>query len=229
MPGVRTPIEDGSEQPTVRSESVTEASSQEDSPTAAAVPDKTKDSKDVEKGGRINEAGDRADVVSVMSTDPSHDDIEYRTMSWQKAACLLFGEYVALAILAFPSAFATLGMAGGILCTVIIGVVNLYTSLKLWEYCMRHPNLINIADIGRQLFGGSWIAYELTALALILNNTFLMGLHTLTGAEIINTLAAPGYLCTVAASIIIMVVSIIGTLPRKLEVVAKMGVVSASE
>lgn len=83
-------------------------------------------------------------------------------------------------------------MAGGILSTIILGSVNLYTSLLLHAYCLKYPQLVNIADIGRHLFGGHWIFYEITALVLVLNNTFLMGLHTLTGAEIINTLAAPG-------------------------------------
>lgn len=184
-----------------------------------------KDNGEVVKNGL-----DRTDVVSVRSgMDSNGGDIHYKTMSWQKASGLLFGEYVCLAILSFPYAFQTLGMAGGILATIILGLVNLYTSLTLHAYCMKHPSLVNIADIGRQLFGGHWVAYELTALALVLNNTFLMGLHTLTGAEIINTLAAPGYLCSVAASIIIMIVCILGTLPRKLEQVALMGIFSASE
>ncbi|CAO1618710.1 unnamed protein product [Parajaminaea phylloscopi] len=171
---------------------------------------------------------DRTDIVSVKSgMDSNAGEIHYRTMSWQKASGLLFGEYVCLAILSFPYAFQTLGMVGGILATLILGLVNLYASLNLHAYCLRYPELVNIADIGRHLLGGSKIAYEITALVLVLNNTFLMGLHTLTGAEIINTLAAPSSICSVAASIIIMVVCIIGTLPRKLEQVALMGIVSA--
>lgn len=56
-----------------------------------------------------------------------------------------------------------------------------------------------------------------------------MGLHTLTVSEVINTLALPNSFCTVAGSVIALVVCAIGTLPRKLEHVAIMGVVSASE
>lgn len=179
--------------------------------------------------GKDKAEKDRADVVSVKSVMASTGEINYKSMSWQKCAGLLFGEYVCLAILSFPYAYQTLGMAGGILTTLLLGIVNLYTSLKLHAYCLKYPHLINIADIGQHIFGNSKIAYELTALALILNNTFLMGLHTLTGAEIINTLAEPRYMCSVAASVVIMVVSIIGTLPRKLEQVALMGIVSASE
>lgn len=122
-----------------------------------------------EKADKEFGSGEKAEVRSVH-TEGSVDQQQYRTMSWQRTCFLLCAEYVCLAILAFPSAFAVLGMAGGILCTIGIGLMNLYTSLKLHAYCMKHPQLLHIADIGRQLFGGHWIAYELTALALVLNN-----------------------------------------------------------
>lgn len=53
-------------------------------------------------------------------------------------------------------------------------------------------------------------------------------LHTLTGAEILNTLSNHGT-CTVVFSIVIMIICFLGTLPRKLEHVAILGIVSASE
>lgn len=88
-------------------------------------------------------------------------------MSWKKASGLLFGEYVCLAILSFPGAFATLGMAGGMLTVLLLGLSTLYTSLTLHKYCLKYPHLLHIADIGKQIFGGSRIAYELTFLALV--------------------------------------------------------------
>lgn len=180
------------------------------------------------KDGKEYDGAEKTEVRSVK-TDGSIDQQEYRTMSWQRASGLLFGEYVCLAILSFPSVFSVLGMAGGILCVIGLGLITLYTSLKLHAYCMKHPNLLHIADIGRQLFGGHWIAYELTALALVLNNCFLMGLHTLTVSEVINVLALPGSFCTVGGAVIALVVCALGTLPRKLEQVALMGIISAGE
>ncbi|EST05001.2 Amino acid transporter, transmembrane [Kalmanozyma brasiliensis GHG001] len=182
----------------------------------------------------------RDDLVEVSSTADSDEvaaaarvkeaqeggTIKYRTLSWQKAAILLFTEYVCLAILAFPWAFSYLGMAGGLLATLGVGLAALYTSLILWRYCLKHPHILNICDIGYQIFGKSKIAYELTALALVLNNVFIMGLHTLTGSEILNTLSNHGT-CTVVFSIVIMLVSILLTLPRKLEQLTGLGIVSA--
>lgn len=153
--------------------------------------------------------------------------INYRTLSWQKTAVLLFTEYVCLAILSFPWAYSYLGMAGGLISTFGIGLAALYTSLILWRYCLRHPHLLNICDIGYQIFGKSKIAYELTAVALILNNVFIMGLHTLTGSEILNTLSDHGT-CTLVFSLVIMIASILLTLPRKLEQLTILGIISAA-
>lgn len=93
---------------------------------------------------------------------------------------------------------------------------------------MKHPHLLHIADIGYNIFGKHWIAYELTAIALILNNVFIQGLHTLTGAEILNVLSEHGT-CTVVFSVCVMLLCFLCTLPRKLEHVALMGIASASE
>jgi len=50
-------------------------------------------------------------------------------------------EYVVLAILAFPYSFSLLGMAGGVITTLIVAATTLYTSLILWKYCMVHPHI----------------------------------------------------------------------------------------
>ncbi|CAD6889866.1 unnamed protein product [Tilletia laevis] len=180
---------------------------------------------DPEKGARIK-------TVPAEGSIMESGEIVYRTMSWQKCCALLLCEYVCLAILAFPSAFATLGMAGGLLATFFFGLVTLYTSVTLWKYCLRHPDALHIADIGAHIFGRgnatrARIAYELTAAALCINNIMIMGLHTLTGSKIINTLAAHPT-CSVGLSIAVAGICIIMTLPRKLDHVAWMGVASAA-
>ena len=125
-------------------------------------------------------------------------------------------------------------MAGGILTVLIVGLVTLYTSLTLWKYCMKYPDQLNIAEIGGRIFsrkpgGFSRIAFEFTFAILLLNNVFLMGFHTLTGAKILNTLSTnPGNgWCSVGLSVLVMILSAICTLPRKMDQVAVMGIVSA--
>lgn len=54
----------------------------------------------------------------------------------------------------------------------------------LWQYTMRHPEVKDICDIAAKLFPGiPRIAYEATAIMLLLNNIFLIGFHVFTGAK----------------------------------------------
>jgi hypothetical protein len=49
---------------------------------------------------------------------------------------------------------------------------------------MRHPEVTDIADMARLLF--PWfptVAFELTAIMLLLNNVMLAGFHVFTGAK----------------------------------------------
>lgn len=43
-----------------------------------------------------------------------------------------------LAILAFPYSYAILGMAGGVLTTLLVGLMTLFTSHVLWR-CRASP------------------------------------------------------------------------------------------
>ncbi|EEB95615.1 hypothetical protein MPER_05382, partial [Moniliophthora perniciosa FA553] len=72
----------------------------------------------------------------------------------------------------------------------------LYTSLILWRYCLKHPDIRDVCDIGRKLFGGAEWAYNVTAVFFILNNTFIQALHVLVGARLFNMLSNSSQ-CTV--------------------------------
>ncbi|GAB5590318.1 hypothetical protein Unana1_05218 [Umbelopsis nana] len=165
---------------------------------------------------------------SILSTvsDESGRDIKLRTMSWKKTAAVLFGEYVCLAIMSFPSSFMALGYVGGIIATLGIGIVTLYTSLTLWKFQMKHPECRDICDIGYKLFGNSRIAYELTTFGLLANNLMILGLHTATGAKVFSTLTNSQY-CNIIWAVVTMVICIILSLPRTLTQVSFQSVVSA--
>lgn len=65
----------------------------------------------VEKKDRseIYSEDDASDPFLVLAQEEESHDIKYRTLSWQKAAVLLFGEYVCLAILALSWSWSVLG------------------------------------------------------------------------------------------------------------------------
>lgn len=58
--------------------------------------------------------------------------IQYRTCSWPKTAALLFSEYICLAIMSFPWSYSVLGLVPGLILTVVIAGLVLYTSLITW-------------------------------------------------------------------------------------------------
>lgn len=77
---------------------------------------------------------DSGSVVSVgkqMEMEASNA-IKYRTCSWPKTAALLFSEYICLAIMSFPYSYSILGLVPGLILTVVIAAVVLYTSLIVW-------------------------------------------------------------------------------------------------
>ncbi|KAI1854632.1 hypothetical protein JX265_007499 [Neoarthrinium moseri] len=157
--------------------------------------------------------------------------IQYRTCSWQKTAALLFSEYICLAIMSFPWSYSILGLVPGLILTAVQALLVLYTSLILWEFCLRHPEVRDVCDIGQMLFWGQKWAWYFTAVMFILNNTFIQGLHVLVGAKYINTMAGvdpSGVNCqTVSFGIIMAIISWVCSLPRTFDMLSKLGTASA--
>ncbi|KAI0847755.1 transmembrane amino acid transporter protein-domain-containing protein [Daldinia vernicosa] len=156
--------------------------------------------------------------------------IQYRTCSWQKMAALLFSEYICLAIMSFPWSYSVLGLVPGLILTVVQALLVLYTSIVLWEFCLRHPEVRDVCDIGQMLFWGQEWAWYFTAFMFILNNTFIQALHVLVGAKYLNTMVGPdaGISCqTVSFGAIVAVVCWLSSLPRTFNMLSKLGTASA--
>jgi len=90
-----------------------------------------------------------------------------------QTAALLFSEYICLAIMSFPYSYAILGLVPGLILTVVVAGIVLYTSLIVWEFCIRHPEVRDVCDIGQLLYWNSKIAWWFTAVMFVLNNTFI--------------------------------------------------------
>ena len=108
--------------------------------------------------------------VPIEADEPAAD-IQYRTCSWRKTAALLFAEYIGLAIMCFPATYTEMGWVGGLLATLLNAALYQYTSLILWEFCLRHPDVRDICDIGRILGGARMAAWWATTAMFVLNNT----------------------------------------------------------
>ncbi|CAN6653836.1 hypothetical protein TRVA0_026S02168 [Trichomonascus vanleenenianus] len=151
-------------------------------------------------------------LVEQLAAEENHE-IKYRTCGYFKTAALLMCEYASLAMLSFPASFATLGIIPGLILTVGVSFTTLYTGLIIWEYCLKHPDVLDICDIGQRLFWNKKWVWWFTAVCLLLNNTFVQGLHILTGAKYLNTMTDHAH-CTIVYTVIVTVVSFVASLPR---------------
>ncbi|KAJ5620501.1 hypothetical protein N7510_004485 [Penicillium lagena] len=196
---------------------------------------KLKDLDDLESQGRRRSSHHHVTTIDSSSTSESvgrqiemesENSIKYRTCSWQKTAALLFSEYICLAIMSFPWSYSVLGLVPGLILTVVIAAAVLYTSLIVWKFCLRHPEIRDVCDVGQYLFWNSKIVWWVTAVMFLLNNTFIQGLHCLVGAEYLNTMT-DGAVCTIAFSFIMAMISWVFSLPRTFSALSRIATFSA--
>ncbi|MCJ1367370.1 hypothetical protein MMC16_006503 [Acarospora aff. strigata] len=128
--------------------------------------------------------------------------------------------------MSFPYSYSVLGLVPGLILTVVVATLVLYTSLIVWEFCLRHPEIRDVCDVGQMLFWGKKWVWYLTAIMFLLNNTFIQGLHVLVGAKYLNTMTNHS-MCTVGFSAIMAVISFFCSLPRTFSTLSKIATASA--
>ncbi len=165
-------------------------------------------------------------ISALVSEDQTHD-IQYRSMSWQKAAWLLCGDQVCLAIMAQTWSLSVLGWVPGIITMLLAGALFWITSMTMHKFIMKYPQIKDICDFAYYACGKSYIAYEFAAFMLLANNIMLIGFHVYTGAKILNTLSDHSQ-CTVVFSVITAIIGIILSLPRTLKHVSFLSIFSAA-
>ena len=94
--------------------------------------------------------------------------------------------------MSFPYSYSVLGLVPGLILTVVVAGFVLYTSLITWQFCLRHPEVRDVCDLGQMLFWNSKIAWWATAVMFILNNVFIQALHVLVGAKVRKLRALKG-------------------------------------
>ncbi|PWY80570.1 hypothetical protein BO70DRAFT_429598 [Aspergillus heteromorphus CBS 117.55] len=179
---------------------------------------------------QVNELGTDAsstEVLNALMTEDHQHDIKLRTMTWQKAAWLLAGDQVCLAIMAQSWSLSVLGWVPGIITMVLSGILFWITSITMHKYIMKNPQIRDICDFGYYIFGKSKVAYIFSGFMLLANNILLIGFHILTGAKVLDTLSDHS-LCTVAFSAIVMIMGIVLSAPRTLQHISFMSIFSSA-
>lgn len=119
----------------------------------------------------------------------------FKRLSWIRLTVVLIVEAIALGSLSLPAAFATLGMFAGVFLTITVGLIAIYTSYIVGLVKIKFPHVSHYADAGRLLWG-RW-GYEVVGVMFVLQLTFLVGSHCLTGTIAFADMTNSG-LCSLA-------------------------------
>ncbi|CUM67923.1 uncharacterized protein PRCAT00005635001 [Priceomyces carsonii] len=170
---------------------------------------------------------EKGEYDNSSTASASNVDINYKNCSWEKTAGLLFSEYICLAIMSFPWSYSVLGLVPGLIITVGVSLLVLYTGLTISEYCLAYPHLLTVCEIGENLFGWKWVWYA-TAACFLLNNLFIQALHVLVSAEYFNTISDNKTVCSVVFGVVGSIICFLLSLPRTFSSMSFIGIFSAA-
>ncbi|KAI9375910.1 transmembrane amino acid transporter protein-domain-containing protein [Aspergillus egyptiacus] len=164
------------------------------------------------------------DLVAEMSererTVYEHGMQKFNRLGWKRLTIVLIVEAIALGSLSLPSTFATLGMVAGVICTVGLGLLAIYTSYVVGQVKLKFPLVHHYPDAVRLMFGR--FGYELVNFMLILQLLFLTGSHTLTGAIAWIDITQSG-VCSVVFAVISAIILFLLAVPPSFTEMAILG------
>ncbi|KAJ5624748.1 hypothetical protein N7510_001057 [Penicillium lagena] len=150
-------------------------------------------------------------------------EVKYRTMKWWHCGMLMIAENVSVGILSLPSAVATLGMAPAAIMILFISALSWYTGYAIGQFKLRHPEIHSMGDAGELLMGR--FGRELLGLGQLLLLIFLCASNILMFNILMNVLTNHGT-CTLVFGVVGLVICFLGALPRTMDKVYWMSVVS---
>ncbi|KAL8656690.1 MAG: hypothetical protein Q9226_002589 [Calogaya cf. arnoldii] len=126
------------------------------------------------KQGQSQELSEKPRRASI-----AEGEVKHHKLGWKRLTVCLIVEAIALGSLSIPSAFAALGMVAGVIMTVGIGLIAIYTSWIVGQVRLKHPHVQHYADAVGLMWGK--FGYELTSVMFVLFLVLLTGSHVLTG------------------------------------------------
>ncbi|UNI19537.1 hypothetical protein JDV02_005717 [Purpureocillium takamizusanense] len=159
----------------------------------------------------------RADLEKQKTAQGS---AHFNRLGWKRLTIVLIVEAIALGSLSLPAAFATLGMVAGVTCSIGLGLVAIYTSDIVGQVKIKFPEVAHYADAGRLLMGR--FGYELVGAMFVLQLTFLVGSHCLTGSIAFGNITNNGA-CSVVFGVVSAIILLIVAIPPSFAEVAILG------
>ncbi|RDW81695.1 neutral amino acid permease [Aspergillus mulundensis] len=155
--------------------------------------------------------------------DEEFAEVKYKTLKWWQCGLLMVAETVSLGVLSLPAAVAGLGFVPAIIILVALGLFATYTGYVIGQFKNRFPHVTNMADAGEVVAGK--FGREFMGVAQMLFFVFVMASHLLTFTVAMNTITEHGT-CSIVFGVVGMVVSFILCLPRTLEKMSWLSLVS---
>jgi hypothetical protein len=150
-------------------------------------------------------------VIGETATLEAQGAAHFKRLGWKRLTVVLIVEAIALGALSIPSAFATLGMVAGVITTVGMGFIAIYTSYIVGQVKLKFPEVAHYADAGRLMMGT--FGYELIGAMFTLELVFLVGSHCLTGTIAFNNISDYGTCSLVFGVVSAIILFFIGLPP----------------
>lgn len=145
---------------------------------------------------------------------------KFSRLGWKRLTIVLIVQAVALGSLSIPGAFATLGMVAGVICSIGIGLIAIYTSYIVGQVKVRYPHVEHYPAAGGLMFG-RWGA-EAFGVMVTLQLLLLTASHCLTGTIAFATLTESN-ICGLVWGVISAVLLLLLAVPPSFAEVAILG------
>ncbi|KAG8665428.1 hypothetical protein FPOAC2_10500 [Fusarium poae] len=145
---------------------------------------------------------------------------KFNRLGWKRLTIVLIVQAVALGSLSIPGAFATLGMVAGVICSVGIGLIAIYTSYIVGQVKVKYPHVEHYPAAGGLMFGrwGAEIFGAMVTFQLLL----LTASHCLTGTIAFSTLTESN-ICSLVWGVISAIILVLLAVPPSFAEVAILG------
>ncbi|KAH6681964.1 amino acid transporter-like protein [Halenospora varia] len=159
-------------------------------------------------------------IVGDTAVLEAQGEKHFSRLGWKRLTVVLIVEAIALGALSIPSAFATLGMVPGVILSIGLGLIAIYTSYVVGQVKLAFPHVAHYADAGRLMFG-KW-GYEIIGGMFVLELVFLVGSHCLTGTIALLNISNNAT-CSLAFGVVSAVILFVVALPPSFSEVAILG------
>lgn len=145
---------------------------------------------------------------------------KFHRLGWKRLVIVLIVQAVALGSLSIPAAFATLGMVAGVICSVGIGLIAIYTSYIVGQVKVKFPHVEHYPAAGGLMFGrvGSEVVGGMLTLMLVL----LTASHCLTGTIAFQVLTESS-VCSIVWGVVSAIILILLAVPPTFAEMAILG------